>query len=212
MSQEIDFKIRHSIFLPFPKRLRIDSRTISYGGVELRCHDVKEIRYGIVQLYINGIKANRTYSVFLKDKNDGLIRIEFVSVRPFVINKKVENLYFSIVDSLWDNVTKRLTEEALYNLENGRSYKIPNVEVTPKGVRFTMVRWFKKNEEHFVAWKDLRKYSEDGNLHLYSETNPKIKIKINLQTVWNSPVLASVLDFLWQDGRAYALAEANDRF
>ncbi|PJZ58256.1 hypothetical protein [Leptospira barantonii] len=212
MNQEIDFKIKHSIFLPFPKRLRIDSRAISYGGVELRCHDVKEIRYGIVQLYINGIKANRTYSIFLKDKNEGLIKIEFVSVRPFVINKKVEDLYFSIIDSLWENVTKRLTEEALGNLENGRSYKIPNVEVTPKGVRFIMVRWFKKNEEYFVDWKDLRKYSEDGNLHLYSEVNPKIKIKINLQTVWNSPVLASVLEFLWQDGRAYALAEAHDRF
>ncbi|MBM9498667.1 hypothetical protein JWG44_00165 [Leptospira sp. 201903071] len=212
MNQDVDLYLRKSILDPFQKRLRIDSKTIQFGKLQLRCHDIKEIRYGITQLYINGIKANRLYSIGLRDGKNQSIQIGFQSLRLFVTNKKIEDRYLKIIDSLWEHITKRLAEEALENLENGRSYKIQNLEVTPKGVKILVVKWFQKNEDHFVEWKDLRKYSQEGHLYLFSDSNPKIKTKINFQTVWNAPVLASVLETLWQDGRAYALAASHDRY
>ncbi|MBM9578118.1 hypothetical protein JWG45_13255 [Leptospira sp. 201903070] len=212
MNQDIDLFIRKSILDPFQKRLRIDSKTIQFGEVQLRFHEIKEIKYGITQLYINGIKANRLYSIGLRDGKNRSIQIGFQSIQLFVTNKKMENRYLQIIDSLWENRTKKLAEEALENLENGRSYKIQNLEVTPKGVNIHIVKWFQKNEDHFVEWKDLRKYSQEGHLFLYSDLNPKIKTKINFQTVWNAPVIASVLETLWQDGRAYALSSSHDRY
>lgn len=212
MNQDIDLYLRKSILDPFQKRLRIDSKTVQYGDQQLRCHDIKEIRYGITQLYINGIKANRLYSIGVRDGKNQTIQIGFQSLRLFVTNKKIEDRYMRIIDSLWENLTKKLAQEALENLENGRPYKVKNLEVTPRGVNLRVTKWFKKDEDHFVEWKDLRKYSEEGHLHLFSDSNPKVKIKINFQTVWNAPVMASVLETLWQDGRAYKLAESHDRF
>lgn len=212
MNQEIDVKIRKSILSPFQKTLRIDSKTIRFGDRQIRCYDVKELRYGITQLYVNGIKANRMYFIALRDGKNNFIQIEFQSIRLFTTNQKIENLYLQIIDSLWENITQRLAQEALDNLNNGRLFKIQDVEITPRGVQMRVKKWFKKDEDYFVEWKDLRKYSEEGHLHLFSDSNPKAKTKINFQTVWNSPVLASVLEVLWQDGRAYALAKAHDRF
>ncbi|TGM58910.1 hypothetical protein [Leptospira adleri] len=211
MNQDIDIYLRKSILDPFQKRLRIDSKTVQYGDQQLRCYDIKEIRYGITQLYINGIKANRLYSIGVRDGKNQTIQIGFQSLRLFVTNKKIEDRYMQIIDSLWENLTKRLAEEALENLDNGRPYKIKNLEIAPRGVNIRVVKWFKKDEDHFVEWKDLRKYSQEGHLHLFSDSNPKIKIKINFQTVWNAPVAASVLETLWRDGRAYKLAEFHDR-
>ncbi len=212
MSHVIDLFIRKSAIHPFRKKLHIDSKKIEYGDQSLFCHEVKEIRYGILQLYVNGIKANRIYEIALKGEKDKPIRIGFQSLRLFFTNQKKEKQYSEIIDCLWENITKRLTEEAIANLEKGRSFRIKNIEVTPKGVNMHVVKWFKKDEDYFVEWKDLRKYSEDGYFHLYSDSNRKAKVKINYQSAWNSPVLASLLETLWQDGRAYILSDSQNRF
>ncbi|XDD51312.1 hypothetical protein AB3N59_05995 [Leptospira sp. WS92.C1] len=208
----IDILIRKSALYPFQKRLYVDSKKIQYGDQLLFCHEVEKVRYGVIQLYVNGIKANRMYEIGLKGRKDQSIQINFQSMRLFFTNQKKEDQYLNIIDCLWTNVTQRLTEEAIENLENGRSFQIENLEVTPKGVNMHITRWFRKNENCFVEWKDLRKYSQEGYLHLYSESEKKAQIKINYQKVWNAPVLSSLLSFLWQDGRAYELANSHDRF
>ncbi|MBK7054433.1 MAG: hypothetical protein IPH52_05175 [Leptospiraceae bacterium] len=59
----------------------------------------------------------------------------------------------------------------------------------------------------FCGMENLRKYSDEGILCIYSEEDKKAKLKLNFQKDWNTPVLASLLDYLWKDGRAYLLSE-----
>lgn len=209
-NSDITIQLKRSFFDFFKKQLIIDSKKISYGKESMFCPDAKEVRYGITQLYINGIKANRIYEIAIKGKSARPMRITFQSLRLFFTNKEMEETYNRIISSLWENITKRLVNEALQGLENGKPFVMENFEVHPKGIKMRIRRWFLKKEEYFVEWKNLRKYASEGLLVLYSEEIKKAKIKLNFQKDWNTPVLASLLDFLFQEGRAYKLAE--DKF
>ena len=204
---KIDIILRRSFLDFFKRRLLIDSKSISYENKTILCNEVKEVRYGILQLYINGIKANRIYEIGIKGNSPKPLRITFQSARVFVTNKKMEEVYLSIVNCLWSNVTLRLVEEAIQNLEQGKSFLMEKVEVKPKGISMQVRRWYGKKEIHFVEWKNLRKYSDEGILCIYSEEDKKAKLKLIFQIDWNTPVLASLLDYLWKDGRAYLLSE-----
>jgi hypothetical protein len=207
MNSDIDIQLKRSLFDFIKKPLIINSKLISFGNKSIPCSEVKEIRYGITQVYINGIKANRIYEIGVKGNNPKPLRITFQSIRLFVTNKKMEDLYYKITASLWTNITSRLVESALNSLEKGKSFTMEKVEVQPKGIKMQVRRWYGKKETHFVEWKNLRKYTQEGILCIFSEENKKAKLKLNFQKDWNTPVLASLLDFLWQEGRAYKLAE-----
>lgn len=208
--QKIDLYLRRSFLDPFKRNLKIDTKSIQYEKDLLLCNEVTQIRYGILQMYINGIKANRIYEIGIQANQKKPIRVTFQSSRIFVANQNLEKIYNDIVDCLWTHVTRRLVTEAIENLEKGRPFVMERLEVQTKGIQMKVSRWFFKKETHFVEWKNLRKYMQDGMLCIYSEENKKIKIYLNFQKDWNTPVLASLLEYLWQDGRAYKLAE--DRF
>jgi hypothetical protein len=154
---KLDIQLRRSFLDFFKRRLIIDSKNISYEKKSISCADVNEIRYGITQLYINGIKANRIYEIALRGNADKPLRITFQSARLFVTNKKMEEVYHSIVHCLWENVTLRLVNEAIQNLEKGKSFVMEKVEVKPKGIQMQVRRWYGKKETHFVEWKNLLK-------------------------------------------------------
>ena len=204
---KIDIELRRSFLDFFKRRLIVDSNKISYENKIIPCNSVKEIRYGITQLYINGIKANRIYEFGIKGNTEKPLRITFQSARLFVTNKKMEEVYLSIVDCLWENVTARLVGEAIENLEKGKAFAMEKLEVKPKGIQMQIRRWYGKKETHFIEWKNLLKSESEGILSIYSQENKRIKIKLSFQKDWNTPVLASLLDYLWKDGRAYKLAE-----
>ena len=204
---KIDIQIKRSFLDFFKRRLCIDQENISFEKKIIRCADVKEIRYGIIQMYINGIKANRIYEIGIRGNTFKPIRISFQSARLFVTNKKMEETYHSIVNCLWENVGLRLVNEAIEKLENGKSFAMENIEVHSKGVSIQVRRWFGKKEIHFVEWKNLLKSESEGSLTIYSNENKRVKLKLNFQKDWNTPVLASLLDYLWKDGRAYLLTE-----
>ncbi|HEO65390.1 MAG TPA: hypothetical protein ENI73_05900 [Spirochaetes bacterium] len=207
-TNELDVLIKRSFLSLSKKQLTIRSEDISYEGKRLVFSSVKAIRYGILQIYVNGIKANRIFVIELMDDREDKLKINFQSAMLFKVNKKIDKLYFDIIDVLWQNVTKRLVNQFIDELESGRSVSVGKVEVTPGGIQMQVIRWFKK-EEHFLEWGNIRKSMGLGHLHLYSNENKKIKCRINLQKVWNAVVLSSVLDYLWKDGRVYRLAEKH---
>ncbi|HNK93131.1 MAG TPA: hypothetical protein PKK42_08845 [Leptospiraceae bacterium] len=188
----------------------INSKLIQYEKKSIPCSEIRQVRYGILQMYINGIKANRIYEIGLTTNNFKPIRITFQSSRIFFKNEKLENTYNDIIECLWNQVTKRLVTEAIENLEKGKTFSMEKIEVHPKGIQMQVRSWLFKKNIYFVEWKDVRKYSQDGLLCIYSEQNKKAKINLNYQKDWNTPVLSSLLDYLWENGRAYALSE--DRF
>ncbi len=207
-TNELDVLIKRSFLSLSKKQLTIRSEDISYEGKRLVFSSVKAIRYGILQIYVNGIKANRIFVIELMDDREDKLKINFQSAMLFKVNKKIDKLYFDIIDVLWQNVTKRLVNQFIDELESGRSVSVGKVEVTPGGIQMQVTRWFTK-EEHFLEWGNIRKSMGLGHLHLYSNENKKIKCRINLQKVWNAVVLSSVLDYLWKDGRVYRLAEKH---
>jgi hypothetical protein len=203
----IEIQIKRSFLDFFKRRLCINQENISYEKKSIACANVKEVRYGIIQMYINGIKANRMYEIGIKGNTDKPIRISFQSARLFVTNKKMEETYHSIVNCIWKNISLRLVNEAIQNLENGKSFVMEKIEVQPKGILMQINPWFGKKETYFVEWKNLLKSEHEGSLTIYSRENKKVKLKLNFQKDWNTPVLASLLEYLWKDGRAYLLTE-----
>lgn len=206
----LDIKLKRSFLDFFQKRLYIDSKVIRYAQKEIHCDEVVALKYGVLQLYINGIKANRIYEITILGKANKQIQISFQSLRIFSTNKKMESTYSTIVQSLWDSVGKRLVSDLYDKLKRGIPLKIGDVEVNRKGILLSVRKWLFKKEKHFVEWKDLRKYSGDGYLYLFSESNKKVKTRLSYLKVWNVNMLESILDFLWQDGRAYQLAELEN--
>ena len=208
--QEITTYLRRSFLDPFKRFIQINSDFIQYENKKIKMNQIKEIRYGILQMYINGIKANRIYEIGVNDKENNSIRITFQSSRLFVTNKELEQKYIDIVNILEEYITKPLAIEAIENLKQGKKFLTQNLEIHPKGILMNLRRWFFKKESFFVEWKNLRKYYEEGNLCIYSEENKRIQLKLNFQKDWNTHVLSLVLEYLWKDGNAYSLAE--DRF
>ncbi|HMV78351.1 MAG TPA: hypothetical protein PK453_24895 [Leptospiraceae bacterium] len=203
-------KVRRNFLDFFRKKLRIDPLNIQYGNQSLRCAEISALRYGIIQMYINGIKANRMYEIGLKSQDEKKkIRIFFQSLRPFVTNKKTEEHYNLIIENLWMHIGSRLAKKAITDLENGKNYQIENLEITPKGVNIQNRDWLFRKRKFFIEWKDLRKYYADGKLYLYSDAVKKAKAGYALNKVWNSPIAGSVLDWVFKEGRAYSLASES---
>lgn len=194
-------------FLDFKTRkLSINSTCIQYDGKSILCNTVKAIKYGSIQMYVNGIKANRIYEFQLLNNNNEKIRITFSSVSFLKKkNKDYEKLYLDIINALWNSVTKRLMFNYLEEIKNGKSIVIGNCEVNSKGLNLGVYRWFKL-KKYFVPWSECLKTSHNGFLILYSKNNNKIKCRVNFLKEWNSVVLYSLLNYLWEDGRAYNLS------
>lgn len=209
-NQIFETKIKRNFLDFFRKKLKIDSVSIQYGNQSLRCADISAVRYGIIQMYINGIKANRMYEIGLKSKDEKKkMRIFFQSMRLFMTDRKMEDQYNTVIEHLWTHIGKGLAQKAITDLENGRNYQIDNLEITQRGVHIQNRDWLFRKRKFFIEWKDLRKYYGDGKLYLYSETVKKAKAGYALNKVWNSPVAGSVLDWVWQEGRAYKLASES---
>ena len=209
-NQIFETEIKRNFLDFFRKKLKIDSLNIQYGSQSMKCSDISAMRYGIIQMYINGIKANRMYEIGLKSSDgEKKMRIFFQSLRLFVTNKKMEEQYNTVIEHLWAHIGKRLAKKAISDLENGKNYQIDNLEITPKGVNIQNRDWLFRKRKFFIEWKDLRKYYADGKLYLYSETVKKAKAGYALNKVWNSPVAGSVLDWIFKEGRAYSLASES---
>ncbi|MDX1958171.1 MAG: hypothetical protein SFU98_06340 [Leptospiraceae bacterium] len=204
---KLDINLKRSFLDFFSGRLLIDGEKIEYRNNTILCSEVKEIRYGIIQIYTNGMKTNRLFEIGINGNTSKPIRITFQSIGLFSVSKTVDETYQTIVNCLWENVTLRLVNEAIQNLENGKPFITEKLEVQPKGVQMNIKNLFGKNEIYFVEWKNLLKSDSDGFFSVYSNEDKKAAIKLNFQKDWNTPVLASLLDYLWKDGRAYTLAQ-----
>ncbi|MEM7180402.1 MAG: hypothetical protein AAF518_05790 [Spirochaetota bacterium] len=207
----IDMILKRS-FLDFKKRrLHITDSILQYDGKKLSLESIIECKYGIHQMYVNGVKANRTYTIDVRDANENEIKILFQSAKLFGTNKQMEKDYQDILNFLWDHCFTRILNDVYRDLTEGKDFTVGKAVVTPKGVKMQVRHWFKK-QEHFVEWKDMRKSSQAGYFHIFSQENKRAKLSFNYQNVWNTSILESLLSYLWEEGRAFQLAEMSERF
>ena len=112
-------------------------------------------------------------------------------------------MYFNIIQSLRQHVISSLMRGYLAKLKNGETLTIGSVDINREGVHMRYRRWLIKRKV-FVPWPDVYKYLDRGRLHLYSGNDKKIRVSLNLLTLWNAVVLSALLNYLWKDGRLYS--------
>ena len=190
-----DFSIEISLkrsFLDLKNRqLKIDQQSIEYDGKEMYCKDVKDIRYGVTQVRVNGINTSRNYEIVLRDRRGDKIKIFFTTA--FGIKKdQIENVYGMILDSLWYAATARLLDDMYQELWKGENVTVGHVDITPLGLKFTTGFWRWK-KDRFIAWESCTKSVSDGRIWLNSTTEKKANTSLALLTDWNAVTLYSLL-------------------
>lgn len=203
----LDLEIKSS-GLGLKKRvIQATAEYIECNGDKMYLIDVEAIRYGVTQNYTNGVHTGNNFDIFLRNKGGSVMKIQF-----FMAPKRVEegNQYFNqLVDFLWVNVTSRLINDYWARLNSGEEIDFDAVKVTPQGLRLFVPKLFKK-KEFFVPWNDAAQGITNGQLHVHSISNKKkCQLLLPLKDRWNVVVLRALLDWLWQEGRVFALA---DRF
>lgn len=170
--------------------------------------DVAAVRYGVLVNFVNGIKANTSYVVGLKDVNGIKLNITFVSMLGLK-KEEIENKYDNIVDALWYAVTSRLVTEFYETLKQGGSFTLKNIETTPLGFNFRKGWFVKKN--YFVPWEKTLKVVDKGFVRVYSNEKKRIGSSLRLIHDWNGVVFHALMDWLWKEGRVYGLAENKEK-
>jgi hypothetical protein len=200
----LELDLKRSSLDRFKRHLSITNSYIEFGGKKLLFSEIDAMRYGILQMYVNGIRTNRIFEIRLKDSVGQAMRITFSS--EFGINKrKIEDTYNLIIDSLWFAITGKLVNKYYDELMKGNSVQIANCELTPHGIGFKFGLFVKK--PYFFTWDKLLMVADKGFLIIRSSERKRICKRIPLMRTWNAVVLHALLSWLWKDGRAYNLSK-----
>jgi hypothetical protein len=203
---ELDLILRRSSLDRFKRPLKITKSSIEYGGKKIIFQDIDALRYGIMQVYVNGIKTSRLYEIRLKDRAGQSMRITFSS--EFGINKrKSEDTYNLILDALWYAITGKMVDKYYDELQKGKTIQIANCEVTPHGIGFKFGLFVKK--PYFFTWDKVLMVADKGYLNISSAEKKRICKRLSLMQTWNVVVLHALLSWLWKEGRAYYLSSQH---
>ena len=101
------------------------------------------------------------------------------------------DLYSRVHASMEKAVYKRMADEFDKKVAGGEIIKTGQVEIEKDGVTLVQGLIFKKRE--FISWKYLGTTVENGNLNLFSKTNPKLKGQIMLHW-WNAVVYRILIE------------------
>ncbi len=202
----LELDLRRSSLNRFKHHLSIKKDLIEYGKKKIFFNDVDAIRYGILQVYVNGIKTSRLFEIRLKDRAGQMMRIIFSS--ELGINKrKIEDTYNLILDSLWFAVTGKLFNKYYNELSKGHKVQIANCELSPHGIQFKYGLFVKK--PYFLTWDKTLMVASKGFLVIRSADKKRICKKLPLMRTWNAVVLHALLNWLWKEGRAYKLSQEH---
>jgi len=203
---ELDLILRRSSLDRFKRPLKITKSAIEYSGKKILFEEVDGLKYGILQVYVNGIKTSRVFEIQLKDKTGQKIRITFSS--EFGINKrKIEDTYNLVLDALWFAVTGKIVDKYYDQLQKGQTIRIANCELTPHGIGFKFGLFVKK--PYFFTWDKVLMVADRGYLIIRSSEKKRICKRLPLMRTWNAVVLHALLNWLWKEGRAYNLSRQH---
>lgn len=190
------------------RHLSITKSAIEYGGKRIQFNEVDALRYGIMQVYVNGVKTSRVFDIRLKDKMGQTLHINFSSALGIKAGK-IEDTYNLIIDALWFAVTGKMVDKYYDELQKGRTIQIADCELTPHGIGFRFGFLVKK--PYFFTWDKTLMVASKGYLIIQSAENKKICKRLPLMRAWNAVVLHALLNWLWKEGRAYKLSELHKK-
>jgi hypothetical protein len=204
MSLELDLKASPIIKA---KHLSITEDRIIYGSQSLNLSNVKALKYGPQETYVNGIRVKRGFIINLTDEHETIhINFQYTYLPLAKKNEDAEKAYLQILDAIWPT-EKRIASNFIEMLNSGKPIEIKNIQITPKGVNLKIrkLKNFFMKKEYFIPWTDARFVSKEGFLTLYSAKDRSIKTRVALLGAWNVGVLLTLLEYIWKDGRAFRL-------
>ena len=191
----LEAELKEHVLDMHQRLLIIDNRFISFDDKIMPCEEIKALRYGKMQMLVfHRLKTDKYYRIDLMDNKDNVMKIFFGHSKLSRGDKGREENYDMIINSLWHAVKKRLVNEALNNIRDGKPYSVGNCTLKPEGVELNNSGIF-NNRTHLIPWNDAAKKLGYGNFYVYSKSKPSRKCKINFLHTWNSVVLFSLVEY-----------------
>jgi hypothetical protein len=169
---------------------------LSYKGQTIRPDDVVALRWGVFKQYLNGIRVDRRFTVFISDRNR---TIEIECARFLKKEEDVLELFFEVIDKVWKTAGVRLLVQMIRAIMAGADIEYGSAKVNKNGIWFQKQGWF-SSTPFFSQWEDLRKVTADGCLKLSSDADSQATAQLSLREVPNAVVLDRLLEILWKDG------------
>lgn len=189
------------------KRLFIDGSQITYDDKTMSLGSVESIRYGVLQMYVNGIPTSRVFEIELKDGGNHRINIRIAGGGFKGLYKEKEAIYLNAVNALWP-VIKRLANHYLSGMERNQPWIFGPLELGKKGITIHYRHWFRKKSA-FVPWNECGKGIAQGYLTVSSTKDKHIRAKIRIMRTPNAVVLMALLHYLWQSNRTVDLSNGK---
>jgi hypothetical protein len=126
---------------------------ITYGNKIMYFKDIEHIRYGALQVNVNGFRGSESYIVCMKSSSMS-IEIECLqSAGKGRINKKKRDeglfIYNTIINNLNNNVIKGVVNKSYIEYKTLSNINMCNLNITNKGINF---------EDNFLSWNKFDGY------------------------------------------------------
>lgn len=195
-------KIKRTMFDFLGMDIKINEDEVIVGNKKFDTKDIDKIKYVETQILAGGIiNSGSYYEVFIgSSANNNTARIFFNTA----FRKKWTEEYRNIIDVLWDNVTNRIVNNMIKDLNEGRTVRVGKFEVTRNGINVLMNKKYT-----LIPWLECLKEYKEGCIHIYSNSDLKVKGNIEIIKEWNSNAFASLLDWLWKEGRCFNLEKGE---
>jgi hypothetical protein len=191
------------------KIFRIESNLVSFDGRQVKTADITGYSFDKTEMRINGIKANKSYSIRMTIKDQKDLAIGFGGVA--LLTSAMQKHYEKITENLFKYVGKRIMNEAYKSLLEGKTITLANCKFSPQGLHITERKLFSSNIEHTVPWEDIDYKNEWASfIDLKSLSNKSIKTSFSYGSSENGEVLFHLLNWLYHDSdRIAAIYNAN---
>jgi hypothetical protein len=197
-----------------PNTILLNEHSIKYGEEQISYNDVKAIKYGRVEHLVNGRLIGTDYDIQLLQKNDSELKIKFT--KPHGKNIGQSNLgeenhenYLFLIDVLWDRVCERLFKLVLEELNSKRKVSLANATISEEGFEYEYIPLFFKKKKRLITWNNILKSNNNGFIKIYDKNigDKSGYFGISGDKTWNGVILQSLVEYLFQDGRCFKLAE-----
>ena len=173
----------------FKEKLRISPEGIEWQGRRWDLNSITYVRWGGTSHSLNGIPTGTTYRiVFGNGSNHASISLRKTST------------YTNFIDRLWKSVGIRLLLEYLDGLSKGKEYTFKSAIMRDRGMVLEHKRFFRKNQQIFCRWNELKIWSADGCFCIASKEYKGLTAEFSYQHDDNIHILEAAISLLLNQG------------
>jgi len=173
-------------------RLIITNTKLSYLRKEIMLSDINRIRWGAFLYYVNAIRHDRKYTIWVSDQKN-TIKIECGQIVQF--EKNIVEKYEQILDVLWKKVCIRIINNMFDSIESGKEIQVGDVLIKRDGIFLPLKGVFFKTGKHeFHPWRQIAYHSKEGRLIISSKANQNAITKLSYRDVDNVHLLKVLMD------------------